>query len=167
MSDSFAPRRRPGSSGTGPSLQRRRALKILTALLLGTQALRARFAAAGVDEKEAFAAASLASVLKALGAAPDSSSEIELSVPDSVDNGAVVPVEVASRLPGPQEIFIISESNPFPLVAHFSIPEQTDAFIATRIKVAASCNIYAVVKTNDRFFSAVKATKVAIGGCGG
>ena len=78
----------------------------------------------------------------------------------------MVPVEISSRLPGPQDIYILSESNPFPLVARFSVPEGTDAFVSVRIKVASSCNIHALVHIEGRFLSAVKATTVTVGGCG-
>jgi sulfur-oxidizing protein SoxY len=94
------------------------------------------------------------------------SADISLDVPDFVENGAMVPVEVTSRLAGAQDIYIISESNPFPLVARFSLPEGTEAFVATRIKVASSCNIYALVHSNGQFLSAMKATTVTVGGCG-
>jgi sulfur-oxidizing protein SoxY len=75
-------------------------------------------------------------------------------------------VEVTSEVAGSQTIFVFSEANPFPLVARFFVPEGTDPYVSTRIKVAGSCNIYALVQADGRFFSAVKSTTVTVGGCG-
>jgi sulfur-oxidizing protein SoxY len=150
-----------------PHNQRRQALKLLGVALFGTSfcgAAWAQVSAAGMDR--AFAAASLRKVLDALNATPLPGSELGLVVPERVENGAVVPVEITSRYTGPQDIFIISEANPFPLVARFSIPAGTEPFISTRIKVAQSCNIYAVVKTGDAFYAVSQPTQVTIGGCG-
>jgi sulfur-oxidizing protein SoxY len=77
-----------------------------------------------------------------------------------------VPVEIASQLGGPQTIFVLSEANPFPLVARFFVPDGTLPYVSTRIKVAQSCNIYALVQSGARYYSAVKATTVTVGGCG-
>ncbi len=146
---------------------RRQALKCLAGVLLALRLPQSRAAQAARDDEAAFGAGSLEGVLRALGANPAPSEQISLMVPDLVENGAVVPVEISSRLSGSQEIFVISEANPFPLVARFSIPEGTDAFVSTRIKVARSCNLYALVASDGEFYSAVKATQVVTGGCGG
>jgi sulfur-oxidizing protein SoxY len=61
---------------------------------------------------------------------------------------------------------LFSEANPFPLVARFFVPEGTLPYVSTRIKVAQSCNIYALVECEGRHYSAVKATTVTVGGCG-
>jgi len=158
-----------------PTMQRRQALQLLGAALFGTSFCGAAWAqvasggaagaANGMDR--AFAAASLRTVLEALNAMPLPGTELSLVVPERVENGAVVPVEITSRYGGPQDLFLISEANPFPLVARFSIPEGTEPFISTRIKVAQSCNIYAVVKTGDAFYAVSQPTQVNIGGCGG
>jgi sulfur-oxidizing protein SoxY len=126
-----------------------------------------RGAAQAAAEDSAFAVGSLKEVLGALGGQPAAGTQISIDVPDLVENGAVVPVEVTSDLPGAQSIYIVSEANPFPLVARLDFPEGTVPFIATRIKVAQSCNIYAVVRTGDQFVWASKGTQVTVGGCGG
>jgi len=78
-----------------------------------------------------------------------------------------VPVEVTSHLAGAQTLYVIAEANPYPMVARFNVPEGTDPYLATRIKVAQSCNIYAVVRSGEQLYWAAKATQVTIGGCGG
>ena len=146
---------------------RRRALKLLGAALFGASFCADAWAQVSSGMDRAFAAASLRKVLDALNATPLPASQLSLAVPERVENGAVVPVEITSRYAGPQDLFIISEANPFPLVARFSIPAGTEPFISTRIKVARSCDIYAVVKTGDSFYSVSQPTQVTVGGCGG
>jgi sulfur-oxidizing protein SoxY len=149
-------------------MPRREALRLLRTLLVGGALMPSLWAWADTvpEESAAFAAGTLARVLAALGAQPNASDALKLSVPDYVENGAVVPVELVSTLTGPQDFYIISEANPFPLVAKFSFPEGTEPYVSTRIKVASSCNITALVKSQDRYYSAVKATQVTVGGCG-
>jgi len=62
---------------------------------------------------------------------------------------------------------VLVERNPAPLVAGFTIPEGTEAEIQTRLRMGESSNIVAVVRSEGRLFSAVKETKVTLGGCGG
>jgi sulfur-oxidizing protein SoxY len=53
------------------------------------------------------------------------------------------------------------------LSASFDIPEGTDPFVQTRVKMGQSSNVYAVVKADGKYYSAVKEIKVTLGGCGG
>ena len=145
---------------------RREALRLMIAALVAAGTLPWPSARAAEDAARAFGAGSLEGALSALGATLEPSAEIRLTVPDFVDNGAVVPVEVTSQVSGPQTIFVLSEANPFPLVARFFVPEGTLPYVATRIKVAQSCNVYALVQAEGRYYSAVKATTVSVGGCG-
>jgi sulfur-oxidizing protein SoxY len=162
----------PRRGNDARSAARRRALltigrAVVAVTLIPALRLRAEPAAAASNAvKPLFGAGSLAEVLRLLDASPTPSDDISLVVPDFVDNGAMVPVEITSRVPGAQEIYIISEANPFPLVARFSVPDGTEAFVSTRIKVASSCNVHALVHSEGRFLSAVKATTVTVGGCG-
>lgn len=103
----------------------------------------------------------------ALGAKPEPSDLIELSSPDIAENGAVVPVSVTSRIPKTEQIMVLVEKNPNPMAASFTVPEGTEAFVGTRVKVAQTCNIHAVVKADGKFYSAHRETKVTLGGCGG
>jgi sulfur-oxidizing protein SoxY len=161
----FAPRP-DAPSDAAAAADRRAALRLMAAALVATGVLPWPAARAGENDALAFASGSLEAALRALGATLDASPKIRLAVPDFVDNGAVVPVEVTSQLSGPQTIFVLSEANPFPLVARFVVPDGTLPYVSTRIKVAKSCNIVALVLADGRFYSAVKATTVTVGGCG-
>jgi sulfur-oxidizing protein SoxY len=149
-----------------PSSNRREALRLMAAALVAAGVLPWPGARAAQNDALAFGSGSLEGALSALGAALDPSPQVRLTVPDFVENGSVVPVEVTSQLSGPQTIFLFSEANPFPLVARFFVPEGTLPYVSTRIKVAQSCNIYALVQADGRFYSASKATTVTVGGCG-
>ena len=153
--------------------QRREILKrggLLAALASGGL-LTGRAAWAGADalafgEELAFGAASMDEALKALGGIPAVESQIVFTLPELVENGAVVPVSVESKLRGTSEIFIVVEANPNPMAARFTIPEGTEPFVATRIKVAQTCSVFALVRAEGKLYSASRLTKVTIGGCG-
>jgi sulfur-oxidizing protein SoxY len=53
------------------------------------------------------------------------------------------------------------------LAAVFDIPAGTDPSISTRVKMAQSSNIVALVKADGKYFYAAKEVKVTLGGCGG
>ena len=118
--------------------------------------------------KTAFDAKSMADTLKALGAAsPAESKDVQVTGPDIAENGAVVPVGVASTLPNITMVAILVEKNPNALAASFILPEGTEANVQTRIKMGQTSNIYALVKSDGKFFVATKEIKVTLGGCGG
>jgi sulfur-oxidizing protein SoxY len=145
---------------------RRELLQWASLLFLGVVSLAPRRASAA-DEARAFAAGTLDDVIGALGGQPADSPQLSIAVPEFVENGALVPVEIESRLPGAQTIFVVSESNPYPLVARFSIPEGTEPFVSTRIKVGASCRVFAIVRAGADLYWASRPTRVTVGGCGG
>lgn len=118
--------------------------------------------------KAAFDAKSMADTLKALGAgAPADSKDVQVTGPDIAENGAVVPVGVASSLPNVSMVAILIEKNPNALAAAFTLPEGTEANVQTRVKMGQTSNIYALVKSDGKFFMATKEIKVTLGGCGG
>jgi len=118
--------------------------------------------------KAAFETKNLNDTIKALGGAGVAESkDIALTVPDIAENGAVVPVAIASKIPGTQNIYVMVEKNPNTLAAGFSIPAGTEPSISTRIKMGQTSNVLAVVKSNNQFFFAGKEVKVTLGGCGG
>ena len=118
--------------------------------------------------KAAFEAKNMADTLKALGAStPADSKDVQLTAPDIAENGAVVPVGVASSLPNISLVAILIEKNPNALAATFTLPEGTEANVQTRVKMGQTSNVYALVKSDGKFFMATKEIKVTLGGCGG
>ena len=118
--------------------------------------------------KAAFDAKNMADVLKAMGgASAEKSADIIITAPDIAENGAVVPVAVASKIAGTQSISILVEKNPSSLAAEFDILPGTEANVGTRVKMGQSSNIHAVVKAGGKYYVATKEVKVTLGGCGG
>jgi sulfur-oxidizing protein SoxY len=113
----------------------------------------------GTGVSAAAAGSNGAGVIAATGA------EVVLTVPSRVEDGAFVPVTVDSRLPETTEISILVDSNPVPLAVQFTIPEGTDPFVSTRIRMAESGTIQALVRCGNKLYSARAETKVTVGGC--
>ena len=119
--------------------------------------------------KDAFDAKEIDDALKAtMGSASHSaSSKISIKAPDIAENGAVVPISVATTIDGAERISVIVEQNPQPLVASFDLTAGTAADVSTRIKMGKTSNVIAVVQADGKLYSASKEVKVTIGGCGG
>ncbi len=118
---------------------------------------------------EAFAAKSMAEVMKALGgSAPTESKDLTVTGPDIAENGAVVPIGASTALPGVKRLLILVEKNPSMLAAMFNVTDAIDANISTRVKMGQSSNVVAVAMMNDgKVLFAQKEVKVTLGGCGG
>lgn len=153
----------------GVNLERRNALKAGGGLgLLGLLAVAGLIPKAASAEglQAAFEAKTMGEALDALGVlVPENSSAIQLTAPDVAADGAVVPVTVESSLSRTEQILILVDKNPTMLVASFVIPEGTEGYLATRIKMAQTSNVIALVKVNGKFYRASKEVKVMKGGC--
>jgi sulfur-oxidizing protein SoxY len=141
----------------------------LLGLLAAAGWLKPEEAAAQAWNKGAFEAKTVDETVKALGgSAPAQSKDIQfVSTPDIAENGAVVPIGVASAIPKTEAIAILVEKNPSTLVANFEIPPGTDPAISTRVKMGQSSNVHALVKADGKYYMASKEIKVTLGGCGG
>ncbi len=119
--------------------------------------------------KAAFETKSLNDVVKALGGAQATESkDIQfVNTPDIAENGAVVPFTVVSKIPKTESIAILVEKNPNILAASFNIPEGTEAWVNTRVKMGQTSNVFALVKADGKYYYAPKEVKVTLGGCGG
>jgi len=137
-------------------------LAISAGIIKPNEALAADWNSSGFDAK------SLADALKTIGAEGAAiSADIAVNGPAIAENGAVVPVQVTSSLPGTEYMAILVEKNPNPLSAAFTLPAGTEAAISTRIKMGGTSNVHALVKANGKWLIASKEIKVTLGGCGG
>jgi len=141
----------------------------LYALLIAAGWLKPGDAAAQAWNKGAFEAKSLDEALKGFGAASSAQSKdiAFVSTPDIAENGAVVPIGITSSIPKTEAIAILVEKNPSALAAVFEIAPGTEPAIGTRVKMAQTSNVYALVKADGRYYVAAKEIKVTLGGCGG
>jgi sulfur-oxidizing protein SoxY len=64
-------------------------------------------------------------------------------------------------------MYILVEKNLNPLAAGFTIPAGTEPTVSTRVKMAQTSNVHAVVKADNKYYVATKEVKVTLGGCGG
>jgi sulfur-oxidizing protein SoxY len=141
----------------------------LLALLAAAGWLKPGSAEAQAWNKAAFDTKTMDETMKALGGgAPAQSKDITFfSTPEIAENGAVVPIGVTSAIPKTDEIAILIEKNPNMLTALFEIPAGTDPSISTRVKMAQTSNVYALVRADGKYYVASKEIKVTLGGCGG
>jgi sulfur-oxidizing protein SoxY len=150
------------------NLKRRETLK-LTALI-GLMAATGLITDAQAAEwnKAAFDGKSMDDVLKAFGGgSAEKSSAVTLNAPDIAENGAVVPVGITTTLPKVQQMAILVDKNPNALAAQFTLTADSEPFVATRVKMAQTSNVHALVKTDGKWFVVTKEVKVTLGGCGG
>lgn len=119
--------------------------------------------------KQAFNAKKPDEALKSLvgTAEPQSSDKIKLKAPDIAENGAVVPITVEIDLDSVEEIAIVATKNPQPLTSTYQMSKEVLPYISTRIKMAETSDVMAVVKAGGNVYSTKKEVKVTIGGCGG
>jgi sulfur-oxidizing protein SoxY len=116
----------------------------------------------------AFEAKTVADALKSLGIpVAQGGGEVNLTAPEIAEDGAVVPVIVRCRAAGTRELHILVDKNPFSLAASFFLPDGTDAFVSTRIRMNETSNVIVLAVTDKQTYLARKQIKVTIGGCGG
>jgi len=118
---------------------------------------------------EVFQAKEAAAGLKALlgSDASEQSADIEVKAPDIAENGAVVPITVETKLKNLESITVVAMKNPAPVIANYAMGKGADGFVSMRIKMGATGDVVAVVKSGGKLFSNKKEVKVTVGGCGG
>lgn len=147
-------------------MNRRTLIKTCAAALTLAAMLPLRALAAAWN-KPAFEARKLDGALQELGiSSSENSSAIELIAPQMAENGAIVQIEVLSRIPDTEAIAILVEKNPTPLIANFMFSNGAEPYVVTRIKMAETSELKAIVKAGDKYYSASRMVEVAQGGCG-
>ena len=156
------------SSAALPASARRKVLR--HALALGGLLAAAgypQFALANAS-KAAFDARTLDEAVKAAGGARMvESKDVTLTAPDVTENGAAVPLGVATALPGVRQMLVLVEKNPSPLAAIFRGSDAVDANFTVRVKMGQTSPVYAVALMADgRALWARREVQVTVGGCG-
>lgn len=147
-------------------MQRRDFLNILagaaaSVLMLPINAL------AAIWNKAAFEAAKLNEATTHLainGEIP--SKDIEIIAPDRAENGAIVQIEITSRIPNTEAMSVLVEHNPTPLIGNFMFSNGALPYLVTRIKMAETGDVKIIVKAGDQYFTASKNVVVLENGCG-
>ena len=147
-------------------MQRRGLLKGAAVLLAA--ALLKPVAALAAWNKAAFSSKTSADAMKSLGtASPEASGGIVIEAPQIAENGAVVPIEIQSNIPGTTALVVLIEKNPFPLASRFSFLEGALPFVKLNVKIGETSDVRVVAQAGGRYYTAAKEIKVTIGGCGG
>ena len=147
-------------------MQRRNFLKIASgvALALLLQPMRAL---AAMWNKPAFEAIKINEAKTNLGITQETpSSDIDIVAPDRAENGAIVQIEITSRIPNTESISVLVENNPTALIAHFVFNNGALPQVVTRIKMADTSDVKVIVKAGGAYFSAAKNVVVLENGCG-
>jgi sulfur-oxidizing protein SoxY len=145
-----------------------RRLLLHGAVVLGAGLVGPLRALAATWNKEAFGAKTPADALKDIGATDVTpSKDVVMEAPEIAENGAVVPIEVTSNVPGTRSLAVLVEKNPFPLVAKFDFAEGALPYVKVNVKMGETSDVRAIAQANGKYFSATKNIKVTIGGCGG
>ena len=118
--------------------------------------------------EQAFGAKTAADALKTLGAgAAAPSQDIVIDAPQIAENGAVVPIEISSNIPGTTSIAVLIEKNPFPLTGRFDFKADALPFVKLNVKMGETSDVRVVAAAGGKHYSASREIKVTIGGCGG
>jgi sulfur-oxidizing protein SoxY len=147
-------------------MERRGLLKSAAALIAA--GLLKPVAALAAWNKAAFSSKTSAEALKSLGTpSAESSGGIVIDAPQIAENGAVVPIEITSNIPGTTAIAVLVEKNPFPLVAKFDFAEGALPYVKINAKMGETSDVRVVATAGGKHYQATKEIKVTIGGCGG
>jgi sulfur-oxidizing protein SoxY len=138
------------------------------AALLAAGLLKPVLALAATWNKDAFASKNPGDALKSIGAAnPAPSGDIVIEAPQIAENGAVVPIEITSKIAGTTSLAVLVEKNPYPLVAKFDFMEGALPFVKINAKMGETSDVRVVATAGGKHYVATKEIKVTIGGCGG
>lgn len=147
-------------------MQRRDFLKIVSGALLAL-ILQPIGVLAAAWNKAAFEAVKINDAKNSLVIGQETpSKDIDIEAPDRAENGAIVQVEITSRIPNTEEISVLVENNPTALIAHFVFSNGALPQLVTRIKMADTSDLKVIVKAGNAYFSATKNVVVLENGCG-
>ena len=135
--------------------------------LVGGGLLRPGQALAVDFNRAAFDARSAADALRLIGAtAAETSADIVLKTPEIAENGAAVPIEVISNIPGTTRLSVLVDKNPFPLALQFNFAPPAAARLQARLKMGESSRLRIVATAGGRHYTVFREVKVTAGGCG-
>lgn len=150
-------------------MQRREFLTVLTGVL-AVAMLPINVLAALLNQawnKTAFEATKLDEATKGLNISAEiSSKDIEIIAPDRAENGAVVQIEITSNIANTENITVLVEHNPTPLIGIFNFSNGALPFVITRIKMAEDSDLKVIVKADGKYYSNSKKVVVLENGCG-
>lgn len=152
-------------------VQRRAWLKAGLALAVMPVWLLARKVEAATWFAQAFEAKQTTQVMAVLKAtAVPVSADLQIDAPQKAENGAVVQVELTSKLAAGNvsSLRLLADANPTPLIASFELGKQVLPRLVTRIKLAQSGEVIALLQqANSQFQQQRRQVIVLEDGCAG
>jgi len=140
----------------------------MLAAALAAGLLKPERAIAASWNKAAFDSKSTVDALQQLGAAnPQNSGDIVIEAPQIAENGAVVPIEIMSKVPGTTSLAVLVEKNPQPLAGQFQFRDGALPYFKVNVKMGESSLVRVVAQAGGKHYTATKEIKVTAGGCGG
>jgi sulfur-oxidizing protein SoxY len=138
------------------------------AVLGGGGVLRPGLSRAAEWPRSAFDANTVEQVLQALyGTTTASESNlVRLKAPWQAENGALVPLEVSTTLPGVSSTAIVVDKNPRPLVAMMSF-NGAEPFLGLHIRMEETSSVRAFVYSEGRLYVKQQLIRVTVSGYGG
>jgi sulfur-oxidizing protein SoxY len=140
----------------------------MLAAALAAGLLKPERAIAASWNKAAFDSKSAVDALQNMGAAnPQNTGDIVIEAPEIAENGAVVPIEISSKVPGTTSLSVLVEKNPQPLAGQFQFMAGALPFVKVNVKMGESSLVRVVAQAGGKYYTATKEIKVTLGGCGG
>jgi sulfur-oxidizing protein SoxY len=112
----------------------------------------------GRTVKETFAAMGVGKPLK--------DQRVVVNAPDTAENGAYVGIGIESSIPNIDAVAFLVDKNPSVLAGYFEIKRSEQLKLGTKIKMAETSDLVALVKAGDTYFMNTRHVKVVLGGCG-
>ena len=97
---------------------------------------------------------------------PSVDKRVVVQAPDTAENGAYVGIGVESSIPNITAVAFLVDKNPGVLAGYFETKKSGKFKFATKIKMAETSDLVALVKADDKYFMNTKHVKVVLGGCG-
>ena len=91
---------------------------------------------------------------------------VVIQAPDTAENGAYVGIGIESSIPDINAVAFFVEKNPTVLAGYFEIKNSSKLKFATKIKMAETSNLVALIKAGDSYLMNTRHIKVVLGGCG-
>ena len=91
---------------------------------------------------------------------------VVVQAPDTAENGAYVGIGIESSIPNIDAVAFLVDKNPSVLVGYFEIKKSEQLKLGTKIKMAETSDLVALVKAGDAYFMNTRHVKVVLGGCG-
>ncbi|RKZ96952.1 MAG: transcriptional initiation protein Tat [Gammaproteobacteria bacterium] len=85
--------------------------------------------------------------------------------PSYAINGASVPIEIQSDLENIEQLLVLVEKNPFPLVMSLELTPEVKLPFTSMIKIAEDSQVIAVIRAEGKLYKTTRFVEVDIGGC--